>query len=133
MCGISGLFIAGELPRISVTRTVRAMTAAMEHRGPDDDGFFFDGRVGLGMRRLSIIDLSGGKQPICNEDGSIVVVLNGEIYNFKDLQGELVSLGHQFRTHSDTEVETDGPGLQARPAGPERKTRRLNTMYVSTS
>src|SRR5437667_12602514 len=104
MCGISGLFIAGELPRISLTRTVRAMTAAMEHRGPDDEGFVFDGRVGLGMRRLSIIDLSGGKQPICNEDGSIVVVLNGEIYNFKDLQGELASMGHQFRTHSDTEV-----------------------------
>ena len=104
MCGISGLLIAGELPRISVTRTVQAMTAAMEHRGPDDEGFFFDGRFGLGMRRLSIIDLSGGKQPISNEDSSIVAVLNGEIYNFKNLQGELVGLGHQFRTHSDTEV-----------------------------
>lgn len=104
MCGISGAFTIGESSRVSVTGTVQAMTRAMNHRGPDDEGFFFDSRVGLGARRLAIIDLSGGKQPMTNEDGSIVVVYNGEIYNFQDLRRELVQLGHRFRTDSDTEV-----------------------------
>jgi asparagine synthase (glutamine-hydrolysing) len=104
MCGISGAFAASEPSRIDVMGTVRAMTAAMDHRGPDDEGFFLDGRVGLGARRLAIIDLNGGKQPLTNEDGSCVVVLNGEIYNFKDLRGDLMGLGHRFRTRSDTEV-----------------------------
>ena len=104
MCGISGAFVASEPSRIDVMGTVRAMTAAMDHRGPDDEGFFLDGRVGLGARRLAIIDLNGGKQPLTNEDGSCAVVLNGEIYNFKDLRTDLIGLGHRFRTRSDTEV-----------------------------
>jgi asparagine synthase (glutamine-hydrolysing) len=80
------------------------MTDTLVHRGPDDEGIHAHDRVGLGMRRLSIIDLSGGSQPIYNEDGTIAVVFNGEIYNFLELRRDLESRGHQFRTHSDTEV-----------------------------
>ena len=80
------------------------MTDTMRHRGPDDEGFLIDGPLALGMRRLSIIDLEGGHQPIYNEDGSIGVVLNGEIYNFQSIQKELKDLGHSFRTRSDSEV-----------------------------
>lgn len=76
----------------------------MRHRGPDDEGLFVDGRVALGMRRLSIIDLAGGKQPISNEDGRITVVLNGEIYNYAELRAGLVARGHTLTTHSDTET-----------------------------
>jgi asparagine synthase (glutamine-hydrolyzing) len=78
--------------------------AALGHRGPDDQGFFASGNVTLGMRRLSIIDLAGGRQPLHNEDGRIAVILNGEIYNFRELRRELESLGHTFRTQSDTEA-----------------------------
>src|SRR6267143_2212242 len=80
------------------------MCGAMVHRGPDDHGEYIDGRVGIGMRRLSIIDLQGGRQPISNEDGTIWVVLNGEIYNYRQLRNDLVARGHHFRTTSDTEV-----------------------------
>jgi asparagine synthase (glutamine-hydrolysing) len=80
------------------------MASAISHRGPDDDGYLVDGRVGLGHRRLSIIDLAGGKQPIYNEDKTVAVVFNGEIYNYRDLARELVSRGHVFRTRSDTET-----------------------------
>jgi asparagine synthase (glutamine-hydrolysing) len=83
---------------------VRAMCATIVHRGPDDDGFFSDARAALGMRRLSIIDLVTGKQPMSNEDGSVQVVFNGEIYNFKEIRAALESKGHRFLTHSDTEV-----------------------------
>ncbi|HEV2395676.1 MAG TPA: asparagine synthase (glutamine-hydrolyzing) [Candidatus Sulfotelmatobacter sp.] len=83
---------------------VRQMTDTIVHRGPDDEGIYARANIGLGMRRLSIIDLSGGHQPIYNEDGTVIVVFNGEIYNFLQLRDELVSRGHQFRTHSDTEV-----------------------------
>lgn len=81
-----------------------AMNASLVHRGPDSAGTYIDGPVGLAMRRLSIIDLAGGDQPIANEDGSVVVVHNGEIYNYRELRGELASRGHRFSTHSDTEV-----------------------------
>jgi len=84
--------------------SVRQMCQTIVHRGPDDDGVYARGPVGLGMRRLSIIDLSGGKQPIHNEDETVWVVFNGEIYNFPELRRELVSRGHHFYTHSDTEV-----------------------------
>jgi asparagine synthase (glutamine-hydrolysing) len=84
--------------------TIKAMTDVMFHRGPDDEGFFVDGQIGLGFRRLSIIDLSGGHQPISNEDGTIWVVFNGEIYNYQDLRRELIAKGHIFKTESDTEV-----------------------------
>jgi asparagine synthase (glutamine-hydrolysing) len=80
------------------------MTDTIVHRGPDDEGIHAQGNVGLGMRRLSIIDLSGGRQPIYNEDRTVAVVFNGEIYNFQELRRELQGLGHEFRTQSDTEV-----------------------------
>ena len=83
---------------------MRRMTDTIVHRGPDDDGYFFDGPVGLGMRRLSIIDLEGGSQPIANEDGSIRIVYNGEIYNYRELRRELEAAGHVFATRADTEV-----------------------------
>ena len=76
----------------------------MVHRGPDDEGHFVGEGVALGMRRLSIIDLAGGHQPIANEDETVWVVCNGEIYNYKELRVELEKQGHVFRTHSDTEV-----------------------------
>ena len=103
MCGICGTVNYGtDAP--AEERTVRAMAAAMIHRGPDDDGFHLDREVALGMRRLSIIDLAGGAQPIANERGSIWVVSNGEIYNFRELRLELSAHGHVFSTRSDTEV-----------------------------
>jgi asparagine synthase (glutamine-hydrolysing) len=83
---------------------LEAMTATLIHRGPDQDGFYLEGNVGLGMRRLSIVDLDHGRQPIYNEDKSIVVVFNGEIYNHAELRGELEARGHSFRTRTDTEV-----------------------------
>jgi len=83
---------------------IHRMCQAIVHRGPDDEGIYAQGAVGLGMRRLSIIDLSGGRQPICNEDGSVWIVFNGEIYNFPQLRAELESRGHRFSTHTDTEV-----------------------------
>lgn len=103
MCGIVGMYdpaaSAEALPRV-----LHAMNDAIRHRGPDDDGIFAADGVGLGMRRLSIIDLDGGKQPITNEDGSIIVVFNGEIYNYQQLTRELQQAGHVFATASDTEV-----------------------------
>ena len=102
MCGIAGMIAR---PGDAVTaEQVRRMTDTIVHRGPDDEGIHVRGNVGLGMRRLSIIDLSGGHQPIYNEDRSVAVVFNGEIYNFQELRQELESHGHQFHTHSDTEV-----------------------------
>jgi len=99
MCGIAGqLRFSG--PNIEV---VRRMTAALAHRGPDGETFFQDGPVALGHRRLSIIDLAGGSQPLFNEDKSVAVILNGEIYNYKELQAELKAR-HTLRTESDTEV-----------------------------
>ena len=80
------------------------MSATLVHRGPDSEGSFVDGGVGLAARRLAIIDLDGGDQPLANEDGSCTVVQNGEIYNYAQLTRELERLGHRFRTHSDTET-----------------------------
>jgi asparagine synthase (glutamine-hydrolysing) len=87
---------------------LRRMCDAIVHRGPDDEGFLRDERVGLGVRRLSIIDLAGGSQPIANKDGSVVTVFNGEIYNFRELRAELQAAGHAFRTRSDTEIIVHG-------------------------
>src|SRR5437899_1647369 len=84
------------------------MSAELVHRGPDSEGAFVDGGVGLAARRLAIIDLEGGDQPIANEDGTCTVVQNGEIYNFAALRWELEQAGHRFRTHSDTEVLVHG-------------------------
>jgi asparagine synthase (glutamine-hydrolysing) len=101
MCGICGA-IGGE-NEYAATR-VRQMMAAMIHRGPDEDGVLTEPNAILGMRRLSIIDLGGGRQPVYNEDGTVGVVFNGEIYNFQQLRSSLENSGHRFRTHSDTEA-----------------------------
>ena len=101
MCGICGTASTG---RAADPEQLAAMSATLVHRGPDSDGMFVDGPVGLAARRLSIIDLDTGDQPIANEDGSVVVVQNGEIYNYEELTRELVRAGHRFRTHGDTEV-----------------------------
>src|SRR6202162_4017154 len=103
MCGIVGVIDVSSrrsIPRDLVAR----MNETQFHRGPDEDGFYFEPGLGLGHRRLSIIDLSTGQQPLFNEDGSVVIVYNGEIYNYRDLIPELSRLGHAFRTKSDTEV-----------------------------
>jgi asparagine synthase (glutamine-hydrolysing) len=103
MCGIAGIVSADSGERIEAA-TIRRMCDAIVHRGPDDEGIFVKGNTGLGMRRLSIIDLSGGHQPVFNEDRTVWVVYNGEIYNFPELRRELEKLGHRFATHTDTEV-----------------------------
>lgn len=103
MCGIFGVYLAAP-GRVVEPGVLEAMGAAIRHRGPDDDGFLVDGPLGLGMRRLSIIDLKTGHQPIRNEDGSVQVVLNGEIYNYRELAQMLLGRGHTLSTASDTEV-----------------------------
>ena len=103
MCGIYG-FLAINGERSGGSDVLSRMGNAIIHRGPDDAGEFIDGPIALGMRRLSIIDVAGGHQPIANEDGSCVVVCNGEIYNFERLRSELLGKGHRFATQSDTEV-----------------------------
>lgn len=103
MCGLVGIFDArGERPIDGAL--LDRMTARLSHRGPDDSGTFLAPGIGLGHRRLAIIDLEGGHQPLFNEDGTVAVVFNGEIFNFLDLVTELSDAGHQFRTRSDTEV-----------------------------
>jgi asparagine synthase (glutamine-hydrolysing) len=107
MCGICGQFNFRN--QMSVRRAdLEAMTKSMVHRGPDDDGYFIAGPLGLGFRRLSIIDLAGGHQPMSDQEESVWVVFNGEIYNFPDLKTQLQSHGHIFRTSSDTEVIIHG-------------------------
>ena len=101
MCGIAG-FVLRE--GIADSAAVRLMCDQIRHRGPDDEGFYSNGTCALGMRRLSVIDLEHGHQPISNEDGTIWVVFNGEIYNFQEIRDRLLQSGHVFRTHSDTEV-----------------------------
>ena len=103
MCGIAGILEFGRDARANPT-ALRAMCHIIAHRGPDDDGFHTDGPVGIGMRRLSIVDVAGGHQPISNEDGSITIVYNGEIYNHLALREQLIARGHSYRTHSDTET-----------------------------
>jgi asparagine synthase (glutamine-hydrolysing) len=119
MCGIAGFF---EPRGQADLARVRAMCREIVHRGPDDEGFHTEGGCAIGMRRLSIIDLEAGHQPIGNEDGSIQVVFNGEIYNYRELRENLAAQGHRFRTHSDTEVlvhlyEQEGPEGIARLRG----------------
>ncbi len=101
MCGIAGIF---DLDRQFSKSDLQAMCEVIRHRGPDGDGYYIDGAVGLGHRRLRIIDLEGGKQPMSNEDGTIWITFNGEIYNFKQLQKDLEGRGHYFHSHSDTEA-----------------------------
>ncbi len=107
MCGICGQF--NFVPQEPIEAdAVRRMTQTMVHRGPDDEGYFISGPVGLGFRRLSIIDLAGGHQPMSDAEETVWVILNGEIYNFKELRAELEQRGRSFRTRSDTEVIVHG-------------------------
>jgi asparagine synthase (glutamine-hydrolysing) len=101
MCGIAGQLLRERKAELA---DIRSMCDQIRYRGPDDDGYHLDGGCGLGMRRLSIIDLNTGHQPISNEDGAIWVVFNGEIYNFQELRADLIRAGHRFKTASDTET-----------------------------
>lgn len=107
MCGIVGIAALRGAPAPDLQQ-LRAMCQTIVHRGPDDEGIHIEGGVGFGMRRLSIIDLSGGKQPIFNEDRTIRTVFNGEIYNFQELRRDLGHKGHRFSTNADTEVIVHG-------------------------
>ena len=115
MCGICGKLEFSQGAKVSVG-LIKAMADTIIHRGPDDEGFYVSGQIGLGFRRLSIIDLSGGHQPLSNEDGSLRVIFNGEIYNYRELRDRLLKKGHIFKTNTDTEVlvhlyEEHGEGL----------------------
>src|SRR5580698_5210421 len=103
MCGIAGVVSATRESNITEA-LVRHMCDQIVYRGPDDEGLYVADGAGLGMRRLSIIDLAGGHQPVFNEDRTAWVVFNGEIYNFRELRRELEQKGHRFQTHTDTEV-----------------------------
>ena len=103
MCGICGIYNLKKEKKIDMD-LLKQMTSILRHRGPDEFGFYNDDKIGLGHSRLSIIDLSGGKQPIHNEDKTIWITFNGEIFNHLELREELVKKGHQFYTHTDTEV-----------------------------
>src|SRR5437899_2196319 len=107
MCGICGQFNFARNDPVQ-PETIRRMTESIRHRGPDDEGYLISGALGLGFRRLSIIDLAGGHQPMSDAEETIWVILNGEIYNFKELRAELGKSGHRFRTNSDTEVIIHG-------------------------
>src|SRR5437879_3435063 len=103
MCGICGQYNFGTFAPVQ-RRAIEAMTKSLVHRGPDDEGYYIAEALGLGFRRLSIIDLAGGHQPMSDWEESVWVVFNGEIYNFPELRRELEGYGHIFRTNSDTEV-----------------------------
>ena len=103
MCGIAGIFEFGHDTRANAP-ALHDMCRAIFHRGPDDEGYFTDGAVGIGIRRLSIVDVAGGHQPITNEDGTLWIVFNGEIYNHVALREQLIARGHRYLTRSDTET-----------------------------
>ncbi len=103
MCGICGKLMLASGATVS-PELVKAMADTIYHRGPDDEGYYVSGPIGLGFRRLSIIDLKSGHQPVANEDGTVQIIFNGEIYNYKELRALLLTKGHVFRTNSDTEV-----------------------------
>ncbi len=103
MCGIAGILNLSSTP-LSRTDALDGMLRSIFHRGPDEDGVLIDRELSMGMRRLSIIDLADGTQPIFDESGRYAVILNGEIYNYVELRRELLQRGHCLKTHSDTEV-----------------------------
>src|SRR6266853_1807791 len=107
MCGICGQFNFADHAPVQ-RRNIEKMAKSIAHRGPDDEGYYISGSVGLGFRRLSIIDLEGGHQPMSDPEKSVWVVFNGEIYNFPELKRELEGYGFNFRTQSDTEVIVHG-------------------------
>ncbi len=124
MCGITGIFDLKDERSID-RELLGRMTNVLSHRGPDDNGFYVDAGVGFGHRRLSIIDIATGQQPMATADGQLVVTYNGEIYNFMDVRTDLEGLGHQFHTHSDTEVI-----LYAYREWGERCVERFNGMFA---
>lgn len=124
MCGITGIVDLNARRPIEEAQ-LRAMNGALVHRGPDGDGFHVEPGVGFGHRRLAIIDLEGGRQPLYNEDGSVVVTFNGEIFNFLDVERELLARGHTFRTRCDTEVI-----VHAWEEWGERCVERFNGMFA---
>ena len=124
MCGIAGMLTLAGGPPPSRPLLER-MNEVIRHRGPDSGGFLVDGPVGLGMRRLSILDIEGGRQPIANEDNTIHVTFNGEIYNYRALRTELEGKGHRFRTQSDTETI-----VHAYEAWGEQALTRLRGMFT---
>src|SRR6267142_7118833 len=103
MCGIAGILHFDNAKPVDKALLER-MTNVLSHRGPDGEGYYINGHVGLGHRRLAIIDLSTGDQPMFSEDRNLVIIFNGEIYNYVELKEELQLLGHRFDTASDTEV-----------------------------
>src|SRR3954467_14974695 len=104
MCGIAGVVhLSDSLPAVG-REQLEAMAGALKHRGPDEFGLYRDARCGLAHARLSIIDLVSGQQPLCNEDGTLWISFNGEIFNYLELRAQLQKLGHVFKTKSDTEV-----------------------------
>src|SRR5437762_1189505 len=107
MCGIAGQFNFQRREPVEREAIVR-MAHSIAHRGPDDEGYFISGPLGLGFRRLSIIDLAGGHQPMSDAEETVWIIFNGEIYNYRELRAEVQSKGHQFRTNSDTEVIIHG-------------------------
>ena len=123
MCGICG--VVGIESKDIAEGIVRRMMASMVHRGPDEEGVLLASPVAVGMRRLSIVDLPGGSQPVWNETETLAIVYNGEIYNFRELRAELEALGHRFRTRSDTEVV-----VHAYESWGERCVERLNGMFA---
>src|SRR3954468_11671626 len=125
MCGITGMFDSTPARRPFERSTLQRMNESQRHRGPDDDGLFLAPGVALGHRRLAIIDVATGQQPLFNEDGSVVIVYNGEIYNYAELVPELQALGHVFRTRSDTEVV-----VHAWEAWGERCVERFRGMFA---
>lgn len=104
MCGINGIALSTRSGRQIDSGVLERMRDVIKHRGPDDQGLFVDGRIGLGHRRLSIVDVAAGHQPMTNEDGSLQIIYNGEVYNHADYRAELESAGHVYRTHCDTET-----------------------------
>lgn len=140
MCGIAGVYNRNGAPVSN--DTLFRMTRTLTHRGPDEEGYFLNlgcgateaaggqgrrgqGNVGLGHRRLSIIDLRGGKQPLGNESGSVWITFNGEIYNYRSLRSDLEARGHKFRTNSDTETI-----VHAYEEWGERSIERLRGMFA---
>ena len=102
MCGIAGISGTELTENAAARDLIAGMLSVIEHRGPDDDGHYIEPGVAMGMRRLAIIDLATGRQPISNEDGSIWIVFNGEIYNYRELRELLLARGHKLRTRTDT-------------------------------
>ncbi|HEX6625394.1 MAG TPA: asparagine synthase (glutamine-hydrolyzing), partial [Pyrinomonadaceae bacterium] len=122
MCGINGIAFSSRSGRRVEREVLERMRDCLTHRGPDDSGLYMDGRVGLGHRRLSIVDVGGGHQPMTNEDDTLHIVYNGEIYNHADFRAGLEARGHRYRTHCDTETilhlyEEEGAGAVERLRG----------------